>query len=90
MQHRCPHGWVYPEGNCEPCATRKELDETEHKLRTAEKRILALEAMLGIDRDINTLPPIPFCGVGALTAGEEAILRAWAYDYARAAIAAAK
>ena len=32
------------------------------------------------------LPPLPPCGVGALTDGEAAILRAWAEDYALAAV----
>lgn len=37
----------------------------------------------------HTLPPLPFCGVGALSSGEEAILKAWAEDYALAAVRAA-
>lgn len=36
-QQRCPHGWVDADVSCEPCATRKALDEANHRLRVAEK-----------------------------------------------------
>lgn len=42
------------------------------------------ESKPALSADVPALPELPHCGVGALSSGEEAILRAWAQDYALA------